>query len=125
MKTLILILSLAMPMYVENPNISVITKALSDGDAATIGNYFDANVEMTLVGTQNVYDKTQATNALKDFFNKNKPRAYSAVHQGTSKGSTSHYTIGDLTTAGGNYRVYIYYKSSSGSIAIQEIRIEK
>jgi Domain of unknown function (DUF4783) len=125
MKTLILILSLVAPMSFQNPNISVITKALSEGDATTIGNYFDASVEMTLAGTQNVYDKAQATAALKDFFNKNKPRAYSAVHQGTSKGSTSHYTIGDLTTGSGNYRVYMYYKSSGGSFAIQEIRIEK
>lgn len=125
MKTLALIISLIIPTSLTTQNISIITKALSEGDAVTIGNYFDSSVELTLLSNQNVYDKTQATNAIKDFFGKNKPRAYSIIHQGTSKGSTSHYTIGDLATGSGNYRVYIYYKSGSGSLTIQEMRIEK
>ena len=47
------------------------------------------------------------------------------VHQGTSKGNASHYTIGDMQTASGNYRVYLYYKSAGDKVLIQEMRIEK
>lgn len=129
MKTLILILSFAFPFSMSNPmtqNISIITKAIGDGDAATLGNYFDNSVELTILDKQDVLDKTKATDALKSFFLKNKPRAYNMVHQGTSKGNASHYTIGDMQTASGNYRVYLYYKSAGGDkIQIQEMRIEK
>jgi hypothetical protein len=106
-------------------NLSVIQKALAEGDANTLSNYFDATLEITLLDKQDVLDKTKATETLRNFFAKNKPRAYNAVHQGSSKGSSSHYTIGDMQTSGGNFRVYIYYKSSGNNVLIQEIRIEK
>ena len=127
MKTLILILSMIAPLSTNtfDDNLSVIQKALSEGDAATLGNYFDASVEMTLVDKQDVMDKTKAIETLKGFFSKNKPRTYNAVHQGTSKGNASHYTIGDMQTSAGNFRVYLYYKSSGSNVLIQEIRIEK
>ena len=125
MKTLIIVFSLLMPASFLQPNIAPITKALSEGDATTLGNYLDNSVELTVLASQNVYDKAQATNALRDFFAKNKPHSFNAVHQGSSKGSSSHYTIGDLASASGNYRVYLYYKSVGDKPIIQEIRIEK
>ena len=106
-------------------NLSVIQKAQSEGDASTLSNYFDATLEITVLDKQDVLDKTKATETLKNFFTKNKPRSYNSVHQGSSKGSASHYTIGDMQTSGGNFRVYIYYKSNGNSMLIQEIRIEK
>ena len=128
MKALILILSFVVPFSLSSQlaeNISIITKAIGDGDAATLGNYFDASVELTILDKQDVLDKSQATEALKNFFLKNKPRSYNMVHQGTSKGNASHYTIGDMQTASGNYRVYLYYKSVGDKVLIQEMRIEK
>ena len=125
MKTLVVLFSLFMVTSIEVPNIAPITKALSEGDAATLSNYLDNSVEITVLASQNVYDKAQATKALGDFFAKNKPRSFNAVHQGSSKGSSSHYTIGDLASASGTYRVYLYYKSVGEKPVIQEIRIEK
>jgi Domain of unknown function (DUF4783) len=125
MKTLILMIAMMASTSLQTTNLSAVTKALSEGDAAVLSNYLDASVELTLLDKQNVYDKAQATTALKDFFGRNKPRSFSPVHQGTSRGSTSHYTIGDMTTASGNYRVYLYYKSNGGGVLIQEMRIEK
>ena len=125
MKTLVVLFSLFMVTSIEVPNIAPITKALSEGDAATLSNYLDNSVEITVLTAQNVYDKAQATKALGDFFAKNKPRSFNAVHQGSSKGSSSHYTIGDLASASGTYRVYLYYKSVGEKPVIQEIRIEK
>ena len=125
MKTLVVLFSLFMITSIEVPNIAPITKALSEGDAATLSNYLDNSVEITVLTAQNVYDKAQATKALGDFFAKNKPRSFNAVHQGSSKGSSSHYTIGDLASASGTYRVYLYYKSVGEKPVIQEIRIEK
>jgi hypothetical protein len=125
MKTLILLITMMAPMSLQTTNLAAVNKALSEGDAATLSGFLDASVELTLIDKQNVYDKTQATTALKDFFSRNKPRSFNPVHQGTSRGSASHYTIGDMTTASGNYRVYLYYKSNGGGVLIQEMRIEK
>jgi hypothetical protein len=125
MKTLILMIAMMALSSLQTMNLSAVTKALSEGDAAALSTFLDTSVELTLLDKQNVYDKTQATTALKDFFSHNKPRSFNPVHQGTSRGNTSHYTIGDMTTASGNYRVYLYYKSNGGGVLIQEMRIEK
>ena len=119
MKTLVFIFVFFMPSFLVTPNIAPITKALSEGDATTLGSYLDSSVELTVLASQNVYDKAQATNALRDFFAKNKPRSFNAVHQGSSKGSASHYTIGDLASASGTYRVYLYYRSVGEKLVIQ------
>jgi hypothetical protein len=127
MKTLILFLTFLAPttFSAPTPNLATITKALGEGDVATMSTYFDAQIELTLIDKQVVLSKAKAADALRDFFGKNKPKSFTQVHQGSSKGSTSHYTIGDLATASGNYRAYLYYKTTGGSIVIQEIRIEK
>jgi hypothetical protein len=125
MKTLILLISMMAYTSLQTTNLTAVNKALSEGDAATLSGFLDASVELTLIDKQNVYDKSQATSALRDFFSRNKPRSFNPVHQGTSRGNASHYTIGDMTTASGNYRVYLYYKSNGGGVLIQEMRIEK
>ena len=125
MKTLIILFALFMPVAIDQPNMANVTKALSEGDAATLSNFFDNTIELTILASQNVYNKTQATAVLSDFFAKNKPRSFNAVHQGSSKGSSSHYTIGDMSSGTGNYRVYLYYKSVGEKPVIQEIRFEK
>jgi hypothetical protein len=125
MKSLIIVFSFFLPSFFATPNIAPITKALGEGDAAALSNYLDSSVELTVLTAQNVYDKTQTTAALREFFSKNKPHSFNAVHQGSSKGSSSHYTIGDLASSTGNYRVYLYYKTVGEKPIIQEIRIEK
>ena len=125
MKTLILLIAMMASPSLQTTNLSAVTKALSEGDATALNAFLDTSVELTLLDKQNVYDKSQATSALRDFFSRNKPRSFNPVHQGTSRGNTSHYTIGDMSTASGNYRVYLYYKSNGGGVLIQEIRIEK
>ena len=127
MKSLLLVLALVSGnMFSQiDPNVTFLNKALSEGDAITVGTFFDNTIELTLLDKQTMLKKDAAVTALKDFFLKNKPRSFNAVHQGSSKGSASHYTIGDLTTTLGSYRVYVYYKSADEKIVIQEMRIEK
>ena len=127
MKSLLLVLSFVGGNFFNriDPNVTFLSKALSEGDATTVGTYFDNTIELTLLDKQTMLKKDAAVVALKEFFSNNKPRSFNAVHQGSSKGSASHYTIGDLTTAAGNYRVYVYYKSVDDKIVIQEMRIEK
>ena len=125
MKAMFFLIAMTVSPMLFQPNLTGISKAISEGDYATLGTYFDQNVELTVLDKQDQYDKAQATQALKDFFSKNQPKSFSPVHQGNAKGGTSHYTIGDLTASTGNFRVYLYYKTVGDKFIIQEMRIEK
>ncbi len=106
-------------------NLSDISKAIGDGNADALGQYFDQSVEVAVPGAEDVYDKAKAVSVVKDFFAKNKPKTFSQVHQGSSSGSASQYCIGNLVTAGATFRVYIYMKASGGKQLIQELRFDK
>ncbi len=112
-------------MTTFNANLADITRAISTGDADALGQYFDQSVEIAVLDQEDVYDKAQAVAVVKQFFTKSQPKAFSQVHQGTSKGADSQYCIGNMTTASGTYRVYIYMKVSGGKYLIQELRFDK
>ena len=125
MKTLVILFAFLLPVSVLTPNLTPVTKALSEGDAATLSNYLDNSVDLTLLDKQTVVDRATATTTLRDFFAKNKPKSFNTEHQGSSKGAGSHYTIGSLVATSGNFKVYLYYKSAGDKPVVQEIRIEK
>ncbi len=125
MKTLVILFAFLLPVSAVTPNLTPVTKALSEGDAATLSNYLDNSVDLTLLDKQTVVDRTTATTTLRDFFAKNKPKSFNTEHQGSSKGANSHYTIGSLSATSGNFKVYLYYKSAGDKPVVQEIRIEK
>ena len=125
MKNLILILALAASIPVSGATLADITRAISDGDAATLGKYFDQSVEVSILDKEDVYSQTQAVEIIKNFFTQNKPASFSQVHKGTSKGNDSQYCIGNLVASSGTYRVYIYVKVENGQSLIQELRFDK
>jgi hypothetical protein len=125
MKTLVILFAFLLPASASMPNLAPVTKALSEGDAATLSNYLDNTVDLTLLDKQTVVDRASATTILRDFFAKNKPKTFNTEHQGSSKGAGSHYTIGSLNATSGNFKVYLYYKSAGEKPLVQEIRIEK
>lgn len=129
MKNLLFVL-LLMPLFsfsnkVDDPSLDAITKAISGGNADALGQYFDTNVEIAVMDKEDTYSKADAVKAVKDFFAKNKPTSFKQVHQGSSKGQDSQYCIGNMATASGSYRVYIYMKVSGGKYIIQELRFDK
>jgi hypothetical protein len=107
------------------PNFSPIATAISTGNADALSKFFDSDVNISLFEKEDTYEKDKAANLMKDFFTKNKPKAFSQMHNGASKGKDTQYTIGEMSTASGNYRVYIYMKIINDSYLIQEIRIGK
>ncbi len=130
MKKLLFFILFAPALAIANPpveqmNLAAITKAISDGNADALAQYFDANVEVAVMDNEEVYAKAQAVQVVKDFFAKNKPKSFSQMHQGASKGQDSQYCIGNLVSASGTYRVYIYMKVTGGKYLIQELRFDK
>jgi hypothetical protein len=107
------------------PSFNSIATAISTGNADALAVYFDNDVEISIADKEDIYDKTQAKQVINDFFAKNKPKAFNQVHQGQSKGKDTQYCIGEMPTAGGKYRVYIYMKVNSDQYVIQEMRFDK
>jgi hypothetical protein len=107
------------------PSFNAIATAMSTGNADALSKFFDADVEISIADKEEIYDKDQAKTVVSSFFSKNKPKSFSQVHQGQSKGKDTQYCIGEMPTAAGNYRVYLYMKVQNDQYLIQEIRFDK
>ncbi len=126
MKKLLFLLLIAPSIAMVTPqNMSSISKAIGSGDANALSQYFDDKVEVSILDDENVFDRSAAKQALEQFFNKNKPKSYNQVHDGTSKGAGSKYTIGNLKAGNKVFRVYVYMKVSGSNHMIQEISISE
>ena len=102
---------------------SIVT-AFKNGDAAAVAKNFEGNVEITIKTGTTSYSKSQAELVLKSFFAAHKPKTFTVAHEGTSP-QGSKYFIGNLTSAAGNYRTYVYAKTLKNELVIQEIRFEE
>ncbi|MCB0572178.1 MAG: DUF4783 domain-containing protein [Phaeodactylibacter sp.] len=120
-----LIFLLPMLASQQEANLANITKAISDGNADALGQYFDQSVEVSVLGQEDVYNKAQAVNVVRQFFAQNKPSSFSQVHKGASPNNDSQYCIGNLVAGGKTFRVYIYMKVAAGQYLIQELRFDK
>ena len=98
--------------------------AIRAGDSKQLASYFANTIDLTIMGREDNYSKTQAELIVRDFFTKNPPKTFSMVHKGTSKEGML-YGIGTLTTTkGANFRTSFYAKQSGEKYFIQELRFE-
>ena len=125
MKKLILVSTIA---YLFSLNVlggdipQVIVSAFESGDAASLAEYFNSTIELTINNKEEIYSKTQAEVILKDFFTKNPPTAFRILHQGGKE--SSKYAIGNLQTRTKNYRITFLLKSVNSKVFIHQLRIE-
>jgi hypothetical protein len=125
MKSL-LFLAFLLPTALQSPaNLSAITQAMSQGDATTLGNYFDESVEVSILDKDDVYAKADAIGVVRQFFSQYRPSGWSTVHKGAARNNDSQYCIGNLTANGQTFRVYIYMKEKNGRQLIQELRFDR
>ncbi len=101
-----------------------INNALRSGNFKAISTLFYASVELNLPGNEGLYSKAQAELILKDFFQKNSPKNFTAKHGGESKDGAK-FNIGNLETSSGNFRTYFFLKKEGDALLIKELRIEK
>ena len=97
--------------------------SLKSGNAKTLSEYFNQNVELVVPDSDNVYSKAQAQQIVGNFFSIYTPVSFSILHQGGKEGSK--YVIGNLGTKTGIFRVYFLLKQSEGKDYIHQLRIEK
>ena len=100
-----------------------IIQSIQSGNARVLSDYFNQNVELVVLESDNVYSKAQAQQIVNNFFSNNTPESFSVIHQGGREGAK--YVIGNLTTQNGRFRVYFLLKQSEGKNYIHQLRIEK
>jgi uncharacterized membrane protein YoaK (UPF0700 family) len=109
----------------QTANIESINQALSTGNADALKQFFADNVEISIQDKEQVYTKAKATDVVRDFFASNKPKSFNQMHKGNSRENSDQYCIGNLASATGNFRVYLYLKTTGTGVAIQELRFDK
>ncbi|WP_321288958.1 DUF4783 domain-containing protein [uncultured Sunxiuqinia sp.] len=97
--------------------------SLKTGNASTLSNYFNDNIELVVLEKEDVYSKDQAKQIVANFFSANTAQRFAIIHQGGKEGA--RYAIGNLTTQSGVYRVYFLLKEKGSQVYIHQLRIEK
>lgn len=100
-------------------------KAFQQGNAEQLAPYMPGELELCIINQEQTVSKAKALQDLKNFFSSHKVVSYKPLHSGGSKDQAKSYTIGQLSTSNGDFRVYIYYKANGDSYQVQEIRIEE
>ena len=124
MKTIfksILLAFVLMPMLGAAQNASI-DAALQGGNASGLTPYLAKSVDVLLLGDESTVTASQATTMLADFFTKSAVKGYKQNHLSAAQNGKSTYSIGDLSTGNGSYRVTMMYDATK---KISEIRIEK
>ncbi len=111
----------AVPVKAQIPDGIILS--LKSGNARTLSEFFNQNVELVVPDSDNVYSKAQAQLIVSNFFSSYPPQNFSVIHQGGKEGA--QYVIGNLGTKKGSFRVYFLLKKSDGKDYIHQLRIEK
>lgn len=101
---------------------SGIEAALQKGSAADLGVHFAKMVDITLPQTEDTYSADKAVTILSDFFAYQTVKGYKRAHSSGDQGTRAKYSIGDLFTAKGTYRITLYFDAQD---KISEIKIVK
>lgn len=123
MKTIVLIFAASLAAW-SQPDFNAIIAAIKASNVSAIAQQMDANVELTVGDKDGTYTKAQAVDVIAAFLSQNKPASCSLVHSGSARDGASYYCIGSLSAGGKKYRVYIFFKKTSDSYRIQEMRFE-
>lgn len=100
-----------------------VANMLKSGNVNGLSGYFMDNVDLTILQSDDVYSKAQATQVTKKFFEEHPPKGFVIKHEGKSK-LDDHYRIGTLSTSKGDFRVTYFLKNDNGSYRIKQLRIE-
>ena len=100
-----------------------IAKYISLGDAASLSQWFDKNLEVTIISSSRNCSKTQARQILRTFFDSYTPRSFMITHR-VSEGKKK-YLLGNLNAGGEIFLVTIYTSLSGDSYKIQQLVITR
>lgn len=114
---------LAAQICLATPPTEPIISAIRASNAYKLSEFFDSNVDLKILDKENIFSKSQASIIVKDFFATYKVTALMVNHEGGPE--NARFTICNIITTSGKFRVYFLYKTISTKIVIQKFRVEK
>lgn len=126
MQRFITIFSLALLLLAPARSQTVppgLVKAIGEGDAKKMSEFFHQSLEMTILREDYTVSKNQATRIMENFFDKNVPLEFSISFEGTKE--QSKYAIGSLKTRQGSFRINLFFLQKGGNRLIYYMSIEK
>ena len=110
----------AQPIPIEN-----IERAMKQGNASDLSDYFGASVDITINKNQSTYSATQAQLVMSAYFKKNPVKDFSFSRISPPSAMNTLYAIGTLATKNGVFKVYVYLKGLNTQPYLQQLKIEK
>lgn len=103
--------------------IDHVASLIRQGNIHQLSGLFAENVEVSILGDENIYSRTQTELILDKFFSENRPISVKTVHK---VNSNPNYQFGVLimNSDKGVYRIAFTLKNIAGSLALIEFRIE-
>ncbi len=103
---------------------SKMLRALSNGRTQAVTKHFASKVELCYGDDVFFLPKAKAAAKFSGIINTLQPVSITPLHKGASGNNSAKYIIGELKTAKGKYRLFIFAKKRGDRIVIPEIRIE-
>ena len=100
-----------------------ISNALKSGNVNELKTYLAAQIDLSIGDDEDLLSKQEAVKRLNAFFSTNNPSGFNIVHEGKSASGLA-YSIGELKTDSGVYRVSYYYDNKNGKTIIRQLMID-
>jgi hypothetical protein len=112
MKTILLFLGIFVSISGFTQNSAEIFSSIGKGDVSAFSDKLMADVELCFDTQQDFFSKAEAVKKLKAYLTKIKPISAKHMHNGSSKDNSSTYSVGELNTETGNFRVFVYFEGN-------------
>lgn len=102
-----------------------ISVAFKSADHRLLAKHFSGKIEINLLEQSNVYSRSQAEMVMKDFFSKFEPLDFQILYKNNPSSEQVKFSIGQLETNSGKFRIFFILKMIDGTLYIQEMRFEQ
>ena len=125
--TMFFALSLWMsPLLISAQNFAnFIPTAIESASIKDISRHFDKRVQVSIDRESGSYSTTQAEIIIKNFLDELGRREYRLLHSASENGGETKILIGEIKSAKGSYKTYIYIRKMGANEWIQEMRFDK
>lgn len=110
-------------IQVQDAPISEIELGFNQGNANSISSYSTDRVLISLLGKESIYSQTQATQLLKDFFQKKPPTSFK-INFSTKESTEGFFAAGNYVSKSETFRVTIRLKKVDSDYKIERITID-
>jgi hypothetical protein len=97
--------------------------ALQSGNIAQLDKMSNSFLEVIIENDGPFKNKAESLSALDNFLKRVKVKSCRELHQGNSRTNTNRYTIGQMLTQEGEFRVFLAFRNAGAGSYLLEIRI--